>query len=421
MRELFDKYLRSLQDRLEDIKGEIETRRSVRGYYQDAAALDRIDAAYGAVSERAARAADPRGGSRGAAAIQYEALNRAYAALSTALGQSEELVKLNKSSNELRLTKRGLDRFLTAIMEGRIKEGQEAFGAFLFCLICVPAFALVNEENIKLLEIYISLRYGNPKKPLSIPVVLATKYKLWPQEFIRQKLEENFKLERIREYDLHYAQLELKRQEILKQKRDKKHSELTTMKEYEITGRLGIGIKAILKASLLYDNLPALQKLLTPHLTAKFDYPWINKCEDYDYSDTYPLVHETKLSWQQYREGTVVTTVLIVKAIGDGLVQKSSLSILVGLHDIITPYVNMLVIPSIVGKEPLEVVLLIKKINETIQKNPEAVKKVDDLFQKNPIIVKEKKEFYDYHHKWNPNSFILYTEGIHGGDLLIFA
>jgi hypothetical protein len=148
-----NRYLRPLQDSMEDIKEGMEGGKLLRDYHRDVAGLARIDERIESMSY-----SSPRYYSQSDAI--YAALANAESALAQVLGQDVKLLSLHESSKELRLSKRGLDRFLTAIMEGRISQGQEAFSAFLMYLIRVRAFSLVPESHAKVLDMYISLKYG---------------------------------------------------------------------------------------------------------------------------------------------------------------------------------------------------------------------------------------------------------------------
>ena len=66
---------------------------------------------------------------------QYAALERQERALTGAQGQTEKMLSLFARSKGLGQSLRALNKFLTAIMEGRIARGQEQFSQFLIDLV----------------------------------------------------------------------------------------------------------------------------------------------------------------------------------------------------------------------------------------------------------------------------------------------
>jgi hypothetical protein len=78
-------------------------------------------------------------------------------------------------------------------MEGRIKIGQEKFSEFIKSRL----LEYIHGDYLSVLELYISLRYGDPNMPRRVPAFLAIKYKhhlSWSDEFIRQELEKHYRL-----------------------------------------------------------------------------------------------------------------------------------------------------------------------------------------------------------------------------------
>jgi hypothetical protein len=186
-----NQYLRPLQDSLEDIKEGMEGGKLLRDYHRDVAGLARIDERIESMSY-----SSPRYYSQSDAI--YAALANAEGALEQILGQDVKLLSLHESSKELRLSKRGLDRFLTAIMEGRISQGQEAFSAFLMYLVRVPAFSLVPEQKREVLDLYISLKYGDPRKLPVIPFAFAQRHGILQPDVteIQQEVEKKVSREK---------------------------------------------------------------------------------------------------------------------------------------------------------------------------------------------------------------------------------
>lgn len=74
-----------------------------------------------------------------------------------AQAQTGALLSLFDVSKNLRLTMRGLNSFLTAVMEGSIGIGQDGVSDFLISL--VHDFPGIDAEYLRTLELYIALSY----------------------------------------------------------------------------------------------------------------------------------------------------------------------------------------------------------------------------------------------------------------------
>jgi hypothetical protein len=168
------RYLRPLQERPEDIKADMEEQRLLRDDQRDLAAMDRVEAQMEALRY---------GGN------PYPALQRVMSALLFARAQTAQLLSLQRSATELRSVTRGLNRFLTAIMEGSLAQGQEPFSDFLIGITRVREFSLVPPPSAEVLALYIAISYGHSKTPRAIPFAFALKYGLF-QAVAAQMMEQ---------------------------------------------------------------------------------------------------------------------------------------------------------------------------------------------------------------------------------------
>jgi hypothetical protein len=80
---------------------------------------------------------------------------------------SINLAALHEKSNRLRVTMRELNRFLTEVMEGERRAGQEAFSGFLISL--AAGYSALPEAFAETLGLYIKLSYGDNNTPRLIP------------------------------------------------------------------------------------------------------------------------------------------------------------------------------------------------------------------------------------------------------------
>jgi hypothetical protein len=81
----------------------------------------------------------------------------AQGAIVGARAQVKRMQILQKESKQLGLSLRELNRFFTAVMEGRARKGQEEFSQFLIAR--VHETLEIPAELEQLLELYISLEY----------------------------------------------------------------------------------------------------------------------------------------------------------------------------------------------------------------------------------------------------------------------
>jgi hypothetical protein len=161
-------YLRPLQHKLEDAQEDIEYERLLRQVILDEAALSRVDERYEAIQASMARGR--------AIPVSYAALQNTEQVLVQVQEHTERLIRLYENASGQRHSIRSLNTFLTAIMEGQIQPepGQELFSHFLsaFVRLANPVSGLTDHA----LDLYISLVYGNPALPRSIPLTLAARY-----------------------------------------------------------------------------------------------------------------------------------------------------------------------------------------------------------------------------------------------------
>ena len=117
IRRFVNRYLRYLHEHLEDAKEAMEGERLKRLDYLDESALDRLDLQMIRGDPSDERVIDQR----------VRVYAAAVQAIRLAQGQTANLLRLYERSQGLRLTLRFFDHFLTALMEGHIAPGQEAF------------------------------------------------------------------------------------------------------------------------------------------------------------------------------------------------------------------------------------------------------------------------------------------------------
>jgi hypothetical protein len=167
-------YLRSLTERLEDTQAAMEVERIKRLYFLDAAGIHRLFA------QRLKD--DPYYNAYYKDTI-FGVLQRAASTVQQAQDHTLKLLQLHQSAQSLRQVLRALDRFLTAVMEGQIAQGQEPFARFLLDLLA--AFFPISPT----LELYIGLAYGDPTRSRSIPFTLARRYGPYRQEAAQLALQ----------------------------------------------------------------------------------------------------------------------------------------------------------------------------------------------------------------------------------------
>jgi hypothetical protein len=156
--------------------------------------------------------------------------------------QNAKLFQLFQSTEVLRMALRNLDSFLSAIMEGRIAKGQEAYARFLLEFFTVffpqsPAFAL-----------YIALEYGDRSMSRGIPFELARRHGLYRDEvaLLAQQAEERTNRERQDYWEPKHAEQEAEIAREQRERREKiyKHKEtLPQLAEHRLFHHEG-GVRA---------------------------------------------------------------------------------------------------------------------------------------------------------------------------------
>jgi hypothetical protein len=180
---LVNKYLRPIRERLEDIYGEKEAERYMRMDDLDMAALSRIDE----VTQAMRRPHDTSG-------MEAAMARAAYAVLGAA-GHTGRLKELNKEGMLIIATVRVLNRFFIATMEGKLKSGCEKFSMML---IDISKLAMLPFEDQRILELYISLAYGDDNMMRMLPFECAKRQGLFKEhvEKVERGIETEYETQR---------------------------------------------------------------------------------------------------------------------------------------------------------------------------------------------------------------------------------
>jgi hypothetical protein len=174
IQEFVNRYLRPMQFALEDTREDMEAERLLRQALMDEVALSRFEAGNSRWLTATALAGAAASTEQTLAQVQYHSAN---------------LISLLARIRNLRASIRSINLYFTSIMEGQIvpEPGHELFSHFL--LTFVPKAVALAPSNEQAFTLYISLHYGSPHLPRSIPVALAAKYQLIQREEIFKKLE----------------------------------------------------------------------------------------------------------------------------------------------------------------------------------------------------------------------------------------
>ena len=200
IQECIIKYMRPAYNNLDRLREEMETERMERMGFQDEATLYRDEAAWARAKGESIRQ-EYQSQTSHHVLLSSEALDRIEGSLELALsahdrahGQTEKLAGLFRNFKHRRKTMRNIDRFLMALMDGRITPvpGNESFAQFF---IDLRGNVDVTFTHTEVYYLFIYLLYGNPKIPRSIPPVLAAKY--WPEQLEEAYMQEN--LEQLKE------------------------------------------------------------------------------------------------------------------------------------------------------------------------------------------------------------------------------
>jgi hypothetical protein len=281
IREFVNQRLRPLQERLEDTKEDMESERLIRMDLLDEAALFRTDERKEGIYGR-----------YGDLSVRENALVRTERALIGVRGQTEELSRLHKRSEISRRAIRGFNKFFTAIMEGRVAEGQEEFSQVV--KVWVSESSSPAPQNYeKLLGLYISLLCGDPKKPRTIPFAFAKANRFFAdnvtaiqqeaEEKIRREKEE-FLQERWETYHNEFRKGEAYRQKCRQENQEALLKEISASKldlrdlaeqraPFFVEDYCLPGEDLVLKYMLLHEY-PSVAKIFEPYFTARFAPPW---------------------------------------------------------------------------------------------------------------------------------------------------
>ena len=159
------KRLRPLHEEISDAREDIEGLRLIRMDFLDQIALERLDAQIAGMGRNSEAAAE-----------QHRALTRAGGAITEARSVTGEMHQHYERARSMRGSLREFNRLFTALMEGSIAPGQDPFSAFLFGR--VDTGSQIPDRYRPTLELYLSLRYGDPTMPRAIPFELAQTYSL---------------------------------------------------------------------------------------------------------------------------------------------------------------------------------------------------------------------------------------------------
>jgi hypothetical protein len=194
IQECIIKYLRPAYDNLDRLREEMETERLERMGSQDEATLYRDKAALSRAEGENIRQ-EYQSQTIHQVLLSSEALDRIESNLEQAMSsrnraqaQSEKLLGLFRNFKHRRKRMRNIDRFLMALMDGRITPvpGNEDYAQFF---IDTRGNVDVTLTYTDVYYLFIYLLFGNPKIPRSIPPILAAKY--WPQQLEEAYMQEN--------------------------------------------------------------------------------------------------------------------------------------------------------------------------------------------------------------------------------------
>jgi hypothetical protein len=183
IQELVRKYFQPLLDAFHKLQEQIDDILLSRTGYQSEATMYRDAASISGLGERREGAYDALGRK-----LSYDrleefrkteaSLERAMAAHGLARDQTRQLQNFYGYLKHFRRIFQNRDRFITAVMEGRTEPvpSQEPFNQLFIDLFADLFYSSVES----VLRLYLSLKYGNTRKPYSIPSILAAKY--WPQQ-----------------------------------------------------------------------------------------------------------------------------------------------------------------------------------------------------------------------------------------------
>jgi hypothetical protein len=279
IRAFVNRYLRPLPYRLEDTQAEIEALRMKRLDYLDEAALDRIDLQL--VTDGVSR---------------YRIASAATKEVELAKNQTAIMLALHDYAQGLRHALRDLNHVFTALMEGRIAPGQQAFGAFLVAR--ARSFSALPSTLVPVLELYVSLSYGDPNASPPLPFLFAKMHGFFPevvnalqqdaeekvrreQEAFKEQALEKFKQRKTDAMSLHKKNIEKKRtdawqsfyQPVTYQRTTAGLKEIHQPLNFQHSGANSVLSRFFKEYKRIYHN-SRFMELLSPYSTARFAEPW---------------------------------------------------------------------------------------------------------------------------------------------------
>jgi len=351
-------YLRPLRYRLEDIREDIEYERLLRLAILDEAALSRVDERYESIQASMARGR--------ALPVSYESLRNTEQVLLQAQEQTERLIRLYESARGLRLSIRSLNTFLIDIMEGRMQPepGNELFTHVLLAFVRMAAPLPASDSQV--FALYVSLLYGNPHLPRSLPVSQAVNYQQATEEEVYQ-----FIVERYKKRVLDYCE-RVRREDVEDRERERQREHDQVIKKiFTWKPELPLFSDEDIRRFYRFLHRPEVRSFLTPYFFAKFT-PFAppgyygETIKPLHLRGTAPLEEweEPMVFLRQYGEGAWVTFCLLdIATKGRGYDSANA-----GKENIARdirgayPNLHMLQLPTIVGKTPYDVWQLIRQL-----------------------------------------------------------
>lgn len=414
IREFVNRVLRPAVEQREDIKEDMEYEKLIRDQFRDMAGIKRIDAQIEGLPYDWGR--------RNYDAVEG-ALEAAWRLQRGALEQSSKILTLFIRSRGLRQTERVLNHFLTAVMEGRVARGQKDYSQFLIDL--VQSSSLVPQEYMRVLELYIFLLYGDPKEPRTIPFAFAQAHGILTQAVtkLQQDAEENLKREKEEFVKRERENYREKCRKWLADKKEEKQKrteavlkDLRELSEWRIWDLVGGGgryflehnILSMLKVYILLLEYPDVEEVLKPYYTAKFAPPWQGKLPKF--SEAMPYIsdylqrdkrenakavefirrwnswiwrwseqepHEFYFSDTRFKDSLLNAFQNFLERLWEGalvvyiLLQTTHKWFSYKIHsklkdDMQYPGYNMLYLPTIEYREPLEIALTLERLSELV-------------------------------------------------------
>jgi hypothetical protein len=166
IRAFVSRYLRPLHEEKEDIRDDMEFQRLILQDMREETALHRLDAQEAMVYRKYG--------------ATTRALQNAESSIYDARLKIESLMSLFKSGKGLRWLFRALNKFLSVLMQGEIKPNKQEFRDFLISYARVSPY--IDKKERKVLELYISVSFGDPEAYIIIPFNIAADAGLFADE-----------------------------------------------------------------------------------------------------------------------------------------------------------------------------------------------------------------------------------------------